>query len=40
VARPLTVKIVENTKPNPKKRLQIPDGAVVGLYLKSAARPA
>src|SRR5262245_37990988 len=31
--RPLTVKIVENAKPNPKKRSEIPDGAVSGLRL-------
>jgi hypothetical protein len=41
MARPLTAKLVETIKPNPKKRVEIPDGAVVGLYLviqKSGAR--
>jgi hypothetical protein len=33
MARALNQKILENLKPNPAKRLEIPDGALVGLYL-------
>jgi integrase len=33
VARALNQKLLENVKPNPAKRLEIPDGALVGLYL-------
>jgi integrase len=33
MARPLNQKIIENLKPDPAKRLEIPDGALVGLYL-------
>ncbi|EYD75589.1 hypothetical protein Rumeso_02841 [Rubellimicrobium mesophilum DSM 19309] len=33
MARSLTVKAVENLKPDPTKRLEIPDAALSGLYL-------
>jgi Arm DNA-binding domain len=33
VARVLSQKLVENTKPDPTNRQEIPDGALVGLYL-------
>lgn len=33
MARPLNAAIVENHKPHPSRRLEIPDGALVGLYL-------
>ncbi|EIM26831.1 tyrosine-type recombinase/integrase [Microvirga lotononidis] len=33
MARALNQKIIENLKPNPAKRVEIPDGALVGLYL-------
>jgi integrase len=33
VARALNQKIIENLKPDPARRLEIPDGALVGLYL-------
>ncbi|GEO13795.1 tyrosine-type recombinase/integrase [Microvirga aerophila] len=33
MARALNQKILENLKPNPAKRLEIPDGALVGLYI-------
>lgn len=33
MARPLNQKIIENLKLDPAKRLEVPDGALVGLYL-------
>lgn len=33
MARALNQKIIENLKPDPAKRVEIPDGALVGLYL-------
>src|SRR5688572_8258997 len=33
MARSLTVKAVENLKPDPAKRLEVPDAAISGLYL-------
>lgn len=33
MARALNQKIIENLRPDPAKRLEIPDGALVGLYL-------
>jgi integrase len=33
MARALNQKIIENLKPDPAKRLEVPDGALVGLYL-------
>jgi integrase len=33
MARPLNATIVENSKPDRTKRIEIPDGALVGLYL-------
>jgi integrase len=33
MARPLNVKLVENAKPDPARRMEIADGALTGLYL-------
>ena len=33
MARALTVRAIDAAKPHPKKRLEIPDGTVTGLYL-------
>jgi hypothetical protein len=33
MARPLNATIVENHRPDPSRRVEVPDGAIVGLYL-------
>jgi hypothetical protein len=33
MARPLTATLIQNQKPDPSRRLEVPDGAIVGLYL-------
>jgi len=33
MARPLNATIVENHRSEPSRRVEVPDGAIVGLYL-------